>query len=418
MSINPIRILVSVSVLIASALAGGAESPPNPFSGERARVAALGNLINAPEVYAAEGFKIEGTLQPLFFEGLPYQGMPTRVFGWVGMPTQREGKVPGVVLVHGGGGTAFKEWVEKWNEHGFAALAIAVEGQTDRRVSNETKSESNPRGWQYHEWAGPARSAIYGDSDAPLEDQWMYHAVAATILANSWLRSLPEVAADQVGLVGISWGGVITSTVMGIDNRFRFAIPIYGCGHLFDADNQYGRALGNNEVYRQVWDPILRLGRATMPVQWLSWPGDVHFPLDCQAECYRATPGPDMVTLIPGMKHGHPAGWNPPDSYAFAESVVRDGEPWGRQLSATVQKGIAQVLFASTKSLDRAELISTSDGGVTGIRQWTESPATLELTEQGWLATAPLPEGTTAWILNATSGALTLTLSSEFQQQP
>ena len=98
--------------------------------------------------------------------------------------------------------------------------------------------------------------------------------------------------------------------------------------------NQYGRALGDNQLYREVWDPMVRMDRAQMPVLWFSWPEDQHFPLDCQAACYRTAPGPHMVSLIPGMNHGHGAGWNPPDSYAFAESIVREGKPWCVQTNA------------------------------------------------------------------------------------
>jgi MFS family permease len=61
-----------------------------------------------------------------------------------------------------------------------------------------------------------------------------------------------------------------------------------------------------------------------------------------------------------------PAGWNPPDSYAFAESVLRDGKPWCRQEAARLQDGIAEVTFASSMPLDRAELVTTSDTGFTG----------------------------------------------------
>jgi hypothetical protein len=96
------------------------------------------------------------------------------------------------------------------------------------------------KGYRRHAWAGPQRNGIYGNSSEPLADQWIYHAVADTVLANSLLRSLPEVDADKVGVMGISWGGVITSTVIGIDERFAFAIPMYGCGELFKAANQYG----------------------------------------------------------------------------------------------------------------------------------------------------------------------------------
>jgi len=383
------------------------------FAVQRGQVLALGSLTNPPALHAAEGFAKDGGLQAVFFDALPWKGKPTRVFAWLGLPTKRDGKVPGVVLVHGGGGTAFKEWVKKWNEHGFAAISIAVEGQTDAPTPARPDGR---RGWQQHAWAGPARAGIYADAAEPLAEQWMYHAVADTVLANSLLRSLPEVDAGQVGLMGVSWGGVITSTVIGIDPRFAFAVPTYGCGHLFDADNQYGRALGTNTLYREVWDPMVRMARAQMPVLWFSWPEDAHFPLDCQAACYRVAPGPHMVALIPGLHHGHAAAYNPPDTYAFAESVVHDGQPWCRQTGVHGGNGKVRVEFVAAKSLERAVLVSTTGVGFTGNRKWTETPATLARSGGKWVVTAALPAGTTAWFVNARSGALAV--SSDYQESP
>ena len=402
-----VRTILVVHALLLPASGLRAED----FAAQREQVLALGKLTTAPVVQDAEGFAREGRLKAIYFDALPWKGKPTKVFAWLGMPADPKGRVPGVVLVHGGGGTAFKEWVRKWNEHGFAAISIAVEGQTDRRAP----AKQGKRGaWKQHAWPGPKRAGIYGDSSVPLKQQWMYHAVADTILANSLLRSLPKVDADTVGVAGISWGGVITSTVMGIDTRFAFAIPTYGCGHKFDAGNQYGRALGKNRQYREVWDPMVRIKKATMPTLWLSWPGDQHFPLDCQAACYRAMPGEHMVALLPGMKHSHAAGWNPPDSYAFARSIVRDDRPWCRQTAAHLRNGAVRVSFASSKPLDRAVLISTSDAGVTGGRKWAESPAKLEKRGDEWTATAPQPDGATAWFVNVRSEKLTA--SSDFQE--
>lgn len=283
------------------------------FAAERAQVSALGELTTPPAWQPAEGVARDGGMKAIYFDVLPWRGKPTRVFAWLGLPEKRDGKVPGIVLLHGGGGTAFKEWVRKWNEHGFAAIAIAAEGQTDEHDA------ANPKAWKLHSWSGPPRKGIYADSAEPLAEQWMYHAVADTVLAHALLRSLPEVDGDKIGAMGISWGGLITSTVIGLDLRLAFAIPTYGCGHLIDADNQYGRALEGNALYREVWDPMVRMNRVKMPVLWFSWPQDEHFPLDCQAACYRAAPGPHLVSLVPGMRHGHSAGWNPPDSYGFAE---------------------------------------------------------------------------------------------------
>jgi len=395
---------VALSILLATAGACAPAISADDFAGQRAKVAELAELTAAPAMQNAVGFESTENLKAIYFDALPWKGKPTKVFAWLGMPEKTSGKVPGIVLVHGGGGSAFKTWVEKWNARGFAAISIAVEGQTDVRDPK--------RRWKPHGWPGPKRSGIYGDSDQPLKDQWMYHAVADTILANSLLRSLPGVDADKVGVMGISWGGVITSTVMGIDSRFAFAIPTYGCGRLATAANQYGRALGNNALYQEVWDPMLRLEKATMPTLWFSWPRDKHFPLDCHAASYRAAPGPRIVSLIPKMGHGHGPPWTKPDSYAFAESIVQHGEPWCRQLSSSVNGQEVQVEFHSTKPLDKALLVSTADTGITGERNWVEFAARVSKNDKVWVVTAELPAATTAWFVNVVSGDLTV--SSDF----
>ncbi len=407
---NRKRVFASLSALLSLHLlpVQGADTS----AAQREQVLALGHLTKPPRIVEAEGRAAEGTARAIYFEALPYQDKPTRVFAWLGLPKTRHGKVPGIVLVHGGGGTAFKEWVQRWNERGYAAISIAVEGQTDEKATEGQAATAT--GWRRHAWAGPERVGIYGDSDKPLEEQWIYHAVADTVLANSLLRALPEVDAEKVGVMGVSWGGVITSTAMGIDTRFAFAIPTYGCGHLFDAANQYGRALGNNTLYRDVWDPMVRMSRVKMPVLWLSWPADKHFPLDAQAACYHTAPGARMVSLIPGMKHGHGPAWLAPDSYAFADSVVQSGTPWFKQIRTELTGEQAHLFFTSAKKPDSATLVSTADTGFTGSRTWVETSATVEKLGDEWRSSARLPAGTTAWFINIRCG--TLTASSDFQE--
>ena len=381
-----------------------------PSADRKVALGLVDACAQAPKTYDAEGFKPDGTVRAIFYDALPWQGKPTRVFAWIGIPTQRTGKVPAMVLIHGGGGTAYKEWVQKWNAQGFAAISIAVEGQTDNNENN-VKGRS---GWERHAFSGPARDGIFADTKLPMKEQWMYHALANTMLANSLLRAFPEVDASKIGVTGISWGGVITSTVIGLDDRFAFGIPIYGCGHLFDAENHWGKALHDNEGYKQVWDGMNYADRVKMPVLWLSWPQDAHFPLGCQAEHYRKTLGPRMVSLVSKMGHSHPAGWNPPDSYAFAKSIVETGKPWGSSPSAKSESGTAIAVFHSTKPLTRAVLVSTTDKGFTGTRKWVETPAMAASGGGGTTASAPLPPGTTAWYINAYADKLTLT--SDYQE--
>lgn len=388
---------------------GNAPSPKTvmgerDFSAELAAFEALAGLTDAPAVWSAESADATESLAAIYYDALEWKGKPTKVYAWLGLPKNVKGKVPGVVLVHGGGGTAYKEWVERWNERGYAAISIAVEGQTD--VKDNSASRHSP--WERHEWAGPQRSGIYHDSKLPFEEQWMYHAVADTILANSLLRSFPEVDSERIGIMGISWGGVITSTVIGIDPRFAFAIPVYGCGSLATAPNQYGKSLGSNALYQQVYDPALRLNRASVPTLWLSWAGESHFPLDAQQRSYALQPGQYMVSLVPDMGHGHGSGWIRPESYAFADSVL-NGDMWCRQLSSYLQGPALRVDFTATKPITQATLWWTRDTGATGEREWHSLPATVSRRQGNWVAKASLPDEATACFVNVESGRLIAT---------
>lgn len=372
---------------------------------ERRMLGDLGGLVSAPSMMPAEGVPEDGIRRAVFFDGLPWKNQPTKVFAWMGIPQLNGERAPGVVLVHGGGGTAFREWVQRWNDRGYAAISIAVEGQTDRSDASAPEGTIET-GWNRHAWSGPSRKDIFGDAGEPFEEQWMYHAVAATVLAHSLLRDQPGVDADKIGLVGVSWGGVIASTVMGIDARFAFAIPIYGCGHLHAAENRYGRALRDNILYRDVWNPVLRFANATMPSLWYSWPGDEHFPLDCQRATYRAVGGPHMVALVPGLGHGHKPAWAGPEPYAFADAVVKNGRPWTRQVGAVMEKDVFRAVFQSQRDFESASLVWTRDRGETGRRVWTEAPAGLARDGDQWVARAPVPEDATGWFINFRSGDL------------
>ena len=92
----------------------------------RQEIETLSTLTQVPQTYLAKGSKESDNPKAIYFDALPYEGKSTRTYAWLGLPENTKTKVPGIVLVHGGGGSAFKEWVERWNKHGFAAISIAV----------------------------------------------------------------------------------------------------------------------------------------------------------------------------------------------------------------------------------------------------------------------------------------------------
>ena len=69
---------------------------------------------------------IDGGVEPIFFAGPPWKGRATKVFGYIGLPAglQPGETCPAMVLLHGGGGTAFDVWVELWNARGYAAITF------------------------------------------------------------------------------------------------------------------------------------------------------------------------------------------------------------------------------------------------------------------------------------------------------
>ena len=365
-------------------------------------IESLGTLTQVPKLHLAKGTKASDNPKAIYFDALPYEGKNTRSYAWLGLPKKNSGKVPGVVLVHGGGGTAYKEWVQHWNRNGFAAISIAVEGQTDKKVLSDHRKKV----WEKHQWAGPSRTGVFGDSHKELKNQWMYHAVSQTILANSLLRSLPEVEDEQVGLMGVSWGGIISSIVLGIDQRFAFTIPVYGCGYLNEADNHYKPALSNNHAYLKGWEAGHRFDQATMPVLWLSWPGDKHFPMEILKKSYDQCGSDNMVSLVPNMGHGHGSAWSRPESYAFAKSVLGSGKLWCTRLESGVLKNQLFAKFKTDRELDSATLVHSTDNGYTGHRKWTETPVRLRKKDGTWLADWPLPENTTGWYINVEADGL------------
>ncbi len=351
----------------------------------------LATSESPPTVY--DRIQEQGEPQSFYFEGARYRGKATRIFAYYDIPLGT-GPFPAIVLVHGGGGSAYKEWVKKWNDAGFAAISIAVEGQTATGTGKRP-----PEKWVKHRWGGPRRPGIYNDAEQPLTDQWMYHATSAVISAHNLLRSFKAIKKHQIGVTGISWGGVITSTVIGFDQRFAFAIPIYGCGYLNGMDNHYKKALKDNANYRDVWEPALRIARYEGPTFWLTGLKENNFALDAQAKTYQLLKGEHRHSIQPKLRHSHKAGWTPRESYVFAQSVI-NGQALPSFHNQNISRNKAHVEVIDTNEIASASLIYTFDLGFTGKRTWHQGAVKMTESEEKMTLSASLPVKATAWFFN------------------
>ncbi len=394
-----VALVVAVWLLLVGSPQATLAEPPSPAASTAPHFS-LPELSRVPKVFPVEGITAEG-VQSLFFEGPAYQGRPTRVFAWVGLPAvPANQKVPAMVLIHGGGGSAFERWVKVWTARGYAAIAMDTCGCIP---------EGTYGNWKRHEHGGPPGwDASFGQLETPIKDQWTYHAVSAAVLAHSLLRSYPEVDADRIGVTGISWGGYLTSIVAGVDSRFQFACPVYGCGFLGENSvwvPQFER-LGTekSKLWLGQWDPSVYLPHAAMPMLWVNGTNDFAYPMDSWKKSYLLPKPAHTLCLRIRMPHGHgPAGENPEEIHRFANQILR-GEP---ALPHITEQGVSKqgdtgteawLTFESKIPVVKAELAYTRDRGPWQDRKWESLPATID--QETRRVRAAVPADATVFYLN------------------
>jgi dienelactone hydrolase len=275
-----------------------------------------------------------------------------------------------MVLVHGGGGKAFKAWAEHWAERGYVALAMDLAGNGP----NGRLPDGGP------DQADEVKFRNFTETE--VREMWTYHAVAAVIRANSLLRSLPEVDTERIGVTGISWGGYLTCIVAGIDPRFKVTVPVYGCGFLGDnscwRDTSLAKMMPEaRALWLRIFDPKEYLANVRRPILFVNGTTDFAYPLDSYQKSYRLVPAKwRHVSVAVDRQHGHI--WTFPEVDAFADSVLRDNTPLVR-VGAPVIAG-----DRLTAKLDRANVLKeislcyTTNSGPWQKRTWHTAPARID----------------------------------------
>lgn len=373
--------------------------PSTASAKDPAKVWDLAALKTVPDAQWSEPVRKDGIqIQKVWYAGEPFNGHPTRVFAFVARP-EGDGPFPGIVLVHGGGGTAFSRWAELWAQKGFAAIAMDLAGKevledgSTKRMEDGGPDQSDEGKFQF-----------FDEND--YRKMWTYHSVAAIMRAHSLLRSLPCVDASRTAATGISWGGYLTSMIAGIDDRFQVVVPVYGCGDL-ERNSCWTARLEQipwpgQETWRDYFDPIKYVGNAKCRVFFVAGTDDFAYPLDVHFNTYSRVHQAD-VRLQVHMPHGHEAGWNPPEIFAYVSSVL-NGTPalpclgtltWTREPDGTIT--VSAPIKTNPEAAVSAKLhYSTDAGGYENsqwnLREWKELPAKIERPENGSaFVTASIP---------------------------
>lgn len=344
------------------------------------------------------------------YDGIVSDGDQKSVFAFLGKPADFDSskKYPAVVLVHGGGGSADPRWVKKWNDAGFVAISIDMYGNRITGLdsnSNYVKAENDTA----------LRTNPYSAATsfkAKAEESMMYNNVINVIHAHNLLRSLDYVDNDKIGISGISWGAVTTSTVIGIDNRFAFAVPIYGCGYLYESETEFKTMLGDN-LY---WDPSNYIEDANIPTLWMNSNADPFFSINAFSKSYKLSANVSgnarmIIKDKASLSHGQNIARNLTEPIAFAKSIVSDGVSLPLITSTVFSDNTVNVRF-SASTASSASLMYNTDANIPyqgSDMVWSEAAASIS----NGTITAEVPDDAQRFYINIKDSTGAVIASSE-----
>ena len=310
-------------------------------------------------------------LRALLVSGRGPDGSSAEFFAYYGRPEgdAPSGGFPGVVLVHGGGGTAYPNYARLWASHGFAVVALDWYNQRPAPgLTNAAPGETSV-----------PRVALPGGRRQDHRAN-----VANMVLAHSLLRSMPEVNKDKTVLVGLSWGSWYGTAVAAVDPRFRGIVEIY-CGGL-----QPGGQLGLVDG-RFLW-------AAKSPMWWFVSTNDQNVsPMQSRAG-WNACGNLAGKTIVNDLPHSH-VGFEFEGCVRMARHFAC-GEPSLPKLGDAIAKdGLlsARILDAG-KGVDHAKIAWTdSSDPVTHKCRWRYAEAEV----RDGVVSAAIPEGAVQAYLSA-----------------
>jgi dienelactone hydrolase len=362
-------------------------------------------------------------IHSLTYEGEKYQDHETEIFAFYASPitlgvANPGSTFPGIVCIHGGGGTAFAEWVQLWAKRGYAAIAMDLNGSRPPEPIFDTQGLATGNGHRgvrvRLSKGGPAHGPLekFNSIGGDTSDDWPFHAAAGVIRAHTLLRSFPEVEAAHTAVTGISWGGYTTCLVASLDDRFKAAVPVYGCGFLHEGESVQKPSIDKLGDRKAAWvkeyDPGSLLPRCHVPIFFVNGTNDVHYVLDSYMKSYAVVPGEKQMRIQVNMPHGHQPGWAPNEIGLFIDSKCRGGKALPVPSEPVIKGEHVEVICKTVTTLQSAAMNYTTDAGPRSKRKWITTPATIS----GDIVTASKPPvAANTWFISITDerGAMVTT---------
>lgn len=293
--------------------------------------------------------------------------VPAEFFVYYGEPAGKvpEGGFPGIVLIHGGGGTAYPQFVKRWIAKGYAVIALDWYNQRPSVKNDNVDKKRIPlSGGRRHDHVAN---------------------VANMVLCHSFLRAQKNVNPEKTAFVGLSWGSWYGAMLAAVDNRFKGGIEIY-CG-----DIKKETSFINGRFHHAI----------KVPMFWVVSTNDQNMTLASVAEAYKECPTTVTKSQVIRLPHAH-VGFNFDSCARMAEYFTRGGVCLPVLADLTVNGNIASAKIMGTGKGIKYAILCYTDSAEKKYhkRLWKSVPAIIK----DGVISAEIPNGARQFYISAYDG--------------
>ena len=251
------------------------------------------------------------TLRHVVFRLGVFKGQPATLAAFYGF-VKGDGRVPGILHVHGGGQSASLDMVRDTARNGYACVSInwggnAMEGAGPNDPNTDWGAIDATQRHNDHYSGGKPDAKTLDASESPRNNNWFLLVLAAR-RGLTFLEQQPEVDAGRLGVTGHSMGGKITVNVAGIDRRVKAAVP--SCGGAGRVGGKLsgmpGTAVGPDtpSIYDDTIDDSAYIPGVTCPILFMSPTNDFAGPFDNMTENWKKIGSRCVAsTIAPHLNH-------------------------------------------------------------------------------------------------------------------
>ncbi len=228
----------------------------------------------------------------IYINSIQYKGKTSKIFGYFSFP-RKAINLPAILISHGGGGHAVLSRNISWANRGYAVLSIDLPGKGENRSLSKS--------------TGPNMTVSQLLKTMPLDENYLCHAVAAVRSSISFLAAQKEVDPQNIGMIGLSWGGVLTLLTNGVDSRIKTFINVYGSGHIQEESTWQSLFDKMSEGERQIWDSLIDpknvLSQQKSEMLFMTGTNDHCYYLPIFQKSYIESETYKNLMIFPNIKH-------------------------------------------------------------------------------------------------------------------